>query len=73
LVIGSAILNALEAAGMDVTMEQKAEAVWEKIAHLCTGLNQAPDAKNQAMKLGTIPEAFDKEEQKKQTYLPHFS
>jgi tryptophan synthase len=55
VVVGSAILNALDSCGPDATTEQRADAVRSKIAYLCTGLKQASDAKNQATILGNIP------------------
>jgi tryptophan synthase, alpha subunit/tryptophan synthase, beta subunit len=77
VVVGSVILNALEVVGKDATTEQKAEAVREKISHLCTGLKQAADAKNQATKLGTIAASNTEaihitEERQKQTHFGRF-
>jgi tryptophan synthase len=72
VVVGSAILHAIEAAGKDATTEEKANAVREKIAHLCTGLKQAADAKNQATALGSIPTGIDVEERYRQTHFGKF-
>lgn len=55
VVVGSAILKAMDKVGNDATTEDKATAVRDIIAHLCTGLNQSTDAKNQATALGRIP------------------
>jgi len=72
VVVGSAILHALDAAGEDATSDEKATAVKEKIAHLCTGLKQAKDAKNQATKLGLVPDGIDAEERNKETHFGKF-
>lgn len=64
VVVGSAILHAIEAAGEDATTEQRAEAVREKIAHLCTGLKQKEGAKNQASSLGAVPTKIGDERHK---------
>ena len=40
VVVGSAILHAVEAAGKDASTAERAEAVRAKIADLCTGLKQ---------------------------------
>jgi len=58
VVVGSAILNAMKDLGDDATTERKAEAVRSVIAHLASGVGQADDAKNQASKLGQIPEEW---------------
>jgi tryptophan synthase len=55
VVVGSAILNAMEAAGKDATTEERAEAVRKSVAHLTTGVKQAEGAKNQATALGQVP------------------
>lgn len=72
VVVGSAILKAIEAAGDDATTEEKATAVREKIAHLCTGLKQSEGAKNQASRLGAVPEGMDVDERYKQTHFGKF-
>ena len=72
VVVGSAILHALDAAGKDASSEQKAEAVRVKIADLCTGLKQAADAKNQALKLGQVPDGINSEERHKETHFGKF-
>jgi len=72
VVVGSAILHALDAAGKDASSEQKAEAVRVKIADLCTGLKQAADAKNQASKLGQVPDGINSEERHKETHFGKF-
>ena len=72
VVVGSAILHTIQACGKDATSEERATAVREKIAHLCTGLKQASDAKNQATRLGAIPNAIDSEERNKVTHFGKF-
>ena len=56
VVVGSAILRALDAAGEDATTEERANAVRESVAHLASGCKQADDAKNQATALGQKPQ-----------------
>eukprot|EP00535_Pseudo-nitzschia_heimii_P007880 CAMPEP_0197174652 /NCGR_PEP_ID=MMETSP1423-20130617/1070_1 /TAXON_ID=476441 /ORGANISM="Pseudo-nitzschia heimii, Strain UNC1101" /LENGTH=761 /DNA_ID=CAMNT_0042623595 /DNA_START=82 /DNA_END=2367 /DNA_ORIENTATION=+ len=58
VVVGSAILNAVTDLGDGATTEQKADAVRGVISHFATGLKQSDDAKNQATKLGQVPEEF---------------
>lgn len=72
VVVGSAILHAIEATGKDATTEIKANAVREMIANLCTGLKQSTDAKNQCTKLGALPELIDVEERNKVTHFGKF-
>jgi len=72
VVVGSAILHAVEAAGKDATTAERAEAVRVKIADLCTGLKQATDAKNQATALGKIPQNKISEERFKETHFGKF-
>jgi len=72
VVVGSAILHAIEATGKDATTEDKANAVREKIAPLCTGLKQSIDAKNQCTKLGALPEMVNVEERNKVTRFGKF-
>ena len=72
VVVGSAILHAVEAAGKDASTEERATAVREKIAHLCTGLKQKDDAKNQATRLGSMPEGIDAAERHKETHFGRF-
>eukprot|EP00568_Trieres_chinensis_P002931 CAMPEP_0183308548 /NCGR_PEP_ID=MMETSP0160_2-20130417/22318_1 /TAXON_ID=2839 ORGANISM="Odontella Sinensis, Strain Grunow 1884" /NCGR_SAMPLE_ID=MMETSP0160_2 /ASSEMBLY_ACC=CAM_ASM_000250 /LENGTH=774 /DNA_ID=CAMNT_0025472407 /DNA_START=19 /DNA_END=2343 /DNA_ORIENTATION=+ len=55
VVVGSAILKAIEAAGEDATTEERAAAVKKIVSDLCTGLKQADDAANQATALGQTP------------------
>lgn len=55
VVVGSAILNALDKVGKDAPTEEKAAAVKAKVAELVSGLKQSPDAANQATALGRIP------------------
>lgn len=60
VVVGSAILKALDKVGLDADTAVKADAVREAVAHLTAGLTQAADAKNQATRLGQVPAAWDK-------------
>ena len=57
VVVGSAILNAMDKLGEDATTEQRAEAVRKITAHLVTGLKQT-NAQNQATKLGQVPKEW---------------
>lgn len=58
VVVGSAILNAVDKVGPDATTEQKADAVREIVANLVTGLKQS-NAQNQATKLGQVPKEWE--------------
>lgn len=62
VVVGSAIIKAMDALGDDATTEQKADAIRETVSHLKSGCKQAPDAQNQATKLGQIPEEWKTED-----------
>lgn len=55
VVVGSAILRAMDKVGHDATTEAKASAVRDIVSHLCTGLSQSADVKHQATALGSIP------------------
>lgn len=72
VVVGSAILHSMDACGKDATTEEKATAVREKIAHLCTGLKQVEGAKNQATALGSIPKGNNSDERFKETHFGKF-
>ena len=69
VVVGSAILNAMDSLGEDATTEERAEAVRKITAHLATGLKQK-DAQNQATKLGQVPKEWVKSD--KQTTFGDF-
>lgn len=58
VVVGSAILNAMDALGDDATTEQRADAIRDITAKLVTGTKQGAHAKNQATKLGQIPKEW---------------
>lgn len=58
VVVGSAILKAMDKLGDEATTEQRADVIRETVAHLKTGVKQAPDAKNQATKLGQVPSVW---------------
>lgn len=58
VVVGSAILKAMDKLGDDATTEQRADAIREVVAHLKTGTKQSNTALNQATKLGQIPSAW---------------
>jgi tryptophan synthase len=64
VVVGSAILNAVDKLGDDATTEQKADAVKEIVSHLVTGLKQSDTAANQATKLGQVPKEWATENSK---------
>jgi tryptophan synthase len=55
VVVGSAILKAMDAAGEDATTEERAAAVKKIVAELTTGCKQKEGATNQATSLGQIP------------------
>jgi tryptophan synthase len=58
VVVGSAILNAMDKLGDDATTEQRADAIRDITAHLVTGAKQSEDAQNQASKLGQVPKEW---------------
>ena len=58
VVVGSAILNAMEKCGKDATTQERADAVRNIVAHLASGAKQSEGAKNQATKLGQIPKEW---------------
>lgn len=62
VVVGSAILKAMDKLGDDATTEQRADAIRDIVKHLKTGTKQADDAKNQATKLGQVPAEWKKDE-----------
>jgi tryptophan synthase len=64
VVVGSAILKAMDQLGENATTEQRADAIREIVAHLKTGTKQAKTAKNQATKLGQIPTTWDENGQR---------
>ncbi len=72
VVVGSAILRAMESVGKDATTEEKAAAVKDIVSHLCTGLKQSENPKNQATALGTIPQAKMSEERHAVTHFGKF-
>jgi len=55
VVVGSAILKAMDSLGDDATKEQRAYAIRNVVAHLKSGVKQGGNARNQATKLGQIP------------------
>jgi tryptophan synthase len=61
VVIGSAILKAMDTCGDDATTEERADAIREIVAHLKSGTKQAGTAKNQATKLGQVPASWGEE------------
>lgn len=61
VVVGSAILNAMDELGDDATTEARAEAIKKITSHLCTGLKQGEEAENQASKLGQVPKEWAQE------------
>jgi tryptophan synthase len=63
VVVGSAILNAMDSLGEDATSEERAEAVRKITSHLVTGLKQK-DPQNQASKLGQVPKEWVKSDKK---------
>jgi tryptophan synthase len=61
VVVGSAILKAMDQVGLDADTAVKAEAVRKAVAHLTTGLTQAENAQNQATRLGQVPAEWSQE------------
>jgi len=55
VVVGSAILKAMDAIGKEATTEQRADAVRDIVSHLSSGCKQSNSATNQATILGQIP------------------
>jgi len=55
VVVGSAILKAMDKVGADATTAERAASVKTIIADLVQGCKQSSDATNQATKLGVIP------------------
>ncbi len=72
VVVGSAILKAMDGVGKDATTAEKASAVKDIIANLCTGLTQISDAKNQATALGSVPAGNINDERHKETHFGKF-
>jgi len=64
VVVGSSILNAMNGLGDDATTAERAEAVRSVIAHLVTGVKQGESPKNQATKLGQVPQEWAKVNEK---------
>jgi len=64
VVVGSSILNAMKGLGDDATTAERAEAVRSVIAHLVTGVKQGESPKNQATKLGQVPQEWAKVNEK---------
>jgi tryptophan synthase len=62
VVVGSAVLKALDTLGDDATTEQRASAIRDVVSHLKSGCKQAAGAKNQATKLGQIPTEWTAED-----------
>jgi tryptophan synthase len=55
VVVGSAILKAVDRLGDEATSEQRAAAILEIVRHLKSGCAQSPGALNQAAKLSQVP------------------
>lgn len=58
VVVGSAIMKAMDKVGTDATTEQRADAIREIVSELKAGTKQADNAANQATKLGQVPSAW---------------
>jgi tryptophan synthase len=59
VVVGSAILKAMDQLGENATTAQRADAIREIVAELKIGTKQSSTTKNQAKKLGQIPSVWD--------------
>lgn len=55
VVVGSAIIKAMDKLGDNATTEQRAAAIRDIVSHLKSGCKQTENAKNQATKIGQIP------------------
>eukprot|EP00542_Grammatophora_oceanica_P017594 CAMPEP_0194032148 /NCGR_PEP_ID=MMETSP0009_2-20130614/5146_1 /TAXON_ID=210454 /ORGANISM="Grammatophora oceanica, Strain CCMP 410" /LENGTH=689 /DNA_ID=CAMNT_0038672499 /DNA_START=257 /DNA_END=2326 /DNA_ORIENTATION=+ len=55
VVVGSAILKAMDKLGDDATTEERAAVVRDLVSHLTTGCKQSDSAKYQATALGKLP------------------
>lgn len=64
VVVGSAILKAMDKLGEDATTEQRADAIRDIVAHLKSGTSQKDTAKNQATKLGQVPASWSEDDKK---------
>ena len=58
VVVGSAIMKAMDKLGPDATTEQRADAIRDIVTELKVGTKQADNAANQASKLGQVPSAW---------------
>ncbi len=72
VVVGSAILRAMDKVGRGAKTEEKANAVRDIISTLCTGLEQSPNAKHQATLLGRTPAIKTNEDRHKVTHFGKF-
>ena len=72
VVVGSAILRAMDKVGRGAKTEEKANAVRDIISTLCTGLEQSPNAKHQATLLGRTPVIKTNEDRHKETHFGKF-
>ena len=72
VVVGSAILRAMDKVGRGAKTEEKANAVRDIISTLCTGLEQSPNAKHQATLLGRTPVIKTNEDRHKVTHFGKF-
>jgi tryptophan synthase len=58
VVVGRAILKAVDKLGEDATTEARAGAIRDIVSHLKSGVRQGPEARNQATKLGQVPSSW---------------
>jgi len=73
VVVGSAILKSMDNLPPDSSSKDRADAVRNIVSHLCNGLRQSSDAKNQATSLGNIPSNSQSyEERHKKTHFGRF-
>eukprot|EP00592_Proboscia_alata_P020375 CAMPEP_0194424192 /NCGR_PEP_ID=MMETSP0176-20130528/23457_1 /TAXON_ID=216777 /ORGANISM="Proboscia alata, Strain PI-D3" /LENGTH=774 /DNA_ID=CAMNT_0039233813 /DNA_START=128 /DNA_END=2452 /DNA_ORIENTATION=+ len=63
VVVGSAILNAIDALGVDASTEERAGEVKRIVTDLVSGCGQNPDAANRANAIGRIPNQSAEEKQ----------
>merc|ERR1712183_158035 len=68
VVVGSAILKAVDSLDENATTEQKANAIRDVTSDLAKGLKQSKDATNQAKKLGQIPDEWKENDENKSRF-----
>jgi hypothetical protein len=70
VVVGSSILDSMKGLVENVTTAERAEVVCSAVTHLVTGVKQGKNPKNQATKLGQVPQEWA--QAKKRSRFGHF-